>query len=413
MRINENSDSSAYRLFLNAFHNRTEPSSRWTLRGDALNLSPFGKGLAGKLVVRSGGIATKSMDSVGSLSDSSMRLMGTSLIEVKEVLEKMKELTEKAKDSQLSWDERIDLQIEMAEQQAILHEKTHNMGMSLAQPDNAGTFIDGNILEQRDRVIAFLENMRATGPASDEAQGNITYFDSNGGLVSMVGYYSTDFELDENGYLKMRDDLFDALPESSMTSLEETFTRFANRFYPANDMTDEEIFENMGLSLLDSGNAAESAAKIQGQLDALTEVEAEFNRLATVDPTVTRQYENALRSEGGLFQTVLGLMQYQAKGADEISKDPLDVRLTGADDPIGGLFMKIDKLFKDKIYSSLGLGDVYRNEQKPTGISPEQLALIEEIKAKIAARDADKADKGIQEESPLAKLDIQSAVIDV
>jgi hypothetical protein len=405
MRINANTDSSIYKSFLNAINKPTNASSRLTLQGDSIDLSSLGKGLAGKLVIRNNDVATNDMNSVNSLSDPSMRLMGKSLVEVKEMLEEMKTLAESAQDSSLSWDDRIDLQIEMTYLQAKLHNKIYNMGMSVADPSRAGTFIDFNILDQRDRTIMFLEEMRAGGPIAN--RGNITNFADDSPVSRIIQYAKTDFELDENGYLKMRDELFSALPEDTMISLDETLKGFSNWLYPTTNLTDEEIKANLGLSLLDAGSAAESLAAIQEQIGTLTEVEAEFNRLATVDPTVIYQYEGSDTSAQGLFLTVLGLMKHRSEDDDGQSKDPLDVRLVKANDPIGNLFAKIDKVLKDKVYASLGFGDLYKNEQKPKGISPEQLAIIEKTRAKAIARDASREHYEKPLDIPI--LDLESA----
>lgn len=411
MRINGKPDAAAYRLFRDLGKGQPESASNRGLQSDALKLSASGRKLAGKLVIRNSIIATKDMDSVNSLSDPSMRQIGKSLIEVREILEEMKTLTETALDTKLSRNKRIDLQIEMVELQARLHQKIYNMGMSIAQPEHAGSFIDSNILEQRDRIVIFLKKMQGEGFGSIEERCNNPYDNPNsnpqGALSAIFRYHTTDFELDENGFLKMRDDLFNNASEYLIASLESTLSSFSNQLFPKGDRTDEETLKDLRLSLLDSGNAVKSAAAIQEQLDAFTAIEAEFNRLATADPTVTHNYDNNGKSGQGGFQTLLGLMKYRSEDADGIPKDPLDIRLTETNDPIGKLFMKIDAVLKDKIYGSVGMGDIRKKEQKPKGINPEQLAIIEEARARQHAMIVVNEER--QKESPLPTLDSQSA----
>ena len=382
MRIYRNNDpSSLYKSLFREIRYQNDSPLRLMLQGDKLGFSSTGKRLAAKLVIRNGEIATNNRDSVKSLSDPSMRLLGESIIEVKEVLEKIKTLSEKAQDSKFSRDERIDLQIEMADLQLELYEKTYSMGIDLAQPDKVGTKrLHQDIIEQHARTVFFLEKMRSGGSATIANRGNMVGSTEN---TEMVKICTSDYVLDENGYLKLNDDLFNALSDSMKMSMDDTLTRKANmeRLFPK-WISDEDVMGNMNLLLLDSESATKSTQKIQEKLSILKEVEAEFNRLATVDPKVDREYATDGSFNNRLFLTQMGVMKYKSYNSNGEPQDPLDVRLVETKDPISKLFSKIDKIFKDNIYSSLGYGNVYKNMEKAKGINPAQMAIIEGLKEK-------------------------------
>ena len=105
-------------------------------------------------------------------------------------------------------------------------------------------------------------------------------------------------------------------------------------------------------------------------------------------------------------------MKYHSYKDNGEPKDRLDVRLVDPKDPIGKLFAKIDKVFKDKIFSSIGFGEVYKNTEKAKGVNPEQLASIEVSKMKMAEKDAQitvqKALEDKKYEIPLLHLETMS-----
>ena len=406
MKIQRNHDPSLYKSFFNSISQKTNLLGRASSQRDTVSLSL-------NRAIRRGGTTIGGMDSIRSLSDPSMRLTGKSIIEVKETLEKMKTLSEKAGSKSLSWEDRIGLQIEMTKLQQELYEKTYGMGMSLARPDKAGdipSLADFNIYEQSTRTVNFLEKLLSGGSAVIKKQGNITVF-ANGS--ENVFFCTSDFELDENGCLKIGDDLFNSIPDLTKSMLGDMLTRQADSHSLLPKwMSDEDIMKNITLSLLDSEKAIESMGKIDEQMDALKEIEAEFNRLAIVDPNVNHEYKSIDSLNEKIFFTPLGVMKYHSYKDNGEPKDRLDVRLVDPKDPIGKLFAKIDKVFKDKIFSSIGFGEVYKNTEKAKGVNPEQLASIEVSKMKMAEKDAQitvqKALEDKKYEIPLLHLETMS-----
>ncbi|MDR3076142.1 MAG: hypothetical protein LBU26_02475, partial [Synergistaceae bacterium] len=124
------------------------------------------------------------------------------------------------------------------------------------------------------------------------------------------------------------------------------------------------------------GSAGKTGEKIQEQIDDLKVAEAEFNRMASVDPTVINEHKAAGSLKNGLLHTRLGIMEQNPQNT-------LDVRLTEVNDPIGRLFKKIDRLFKENIIKSLGFSDGLM--AKSSGINAEQLAKINWYKEKLAS----------------------------
>lgn len=382
MKIQRNYDPSLlYKSLYREVKHQNNSPLRLMLQGDKLGLSSAGRQLAAKFVARNGEITTNNRESVKSLSDPSMRLLGKSITEVKEVLERIKALSIKAQGDKFSREERIDLQIEIADLQLELYEKTYGMGMELAQPGKTGTTrLHQDIVEQHARIVFSLGKLRSGGSATIARRGNIVTSSEN---MEMVKISTSDYELDENGYLKLNDDLFSALSDSIKMSMGDTLTSKASmeRLF-SKSMSDEDVIEGMNLSLLDPASAVKSTQKIQEQLNALTEAEAEFHRLATVDPKIDYGHTTGDSLNNRLFQTQLGMMKYKSRNSDGEPKDPFDVRLTETKDPISKIFSKIDKIFKDEIYSSLGYGEFYKNTEKAKGVNPVQMAIIEELKKK-------------------------------
>ena len=110
MKIQRNHDPSLYKSFFNSSNQTSNLFGQTLLQRDTVSLSL-------NRAIRRGGTTIGGMDSIRSLSDPSMRLTGKSIIEVKETLEKMKTLSEKAGSKSLSWEDRIGLQIEMTKLQ--------------------------------------------------------------------------------------------------------------------------------------------------------------------------------------------------------------------------------------------------------------------------------------------------------
>ena len=341
--------------------------------------------------IRRGGTTIGGRDAINSLSDPSMRLAGNSIIEVKETLEKMKNLSEKATNSSLSFDDRVDLQIEMTRLQQELYEKTYGMGLGLARPNEAGDIsklVNFSVYEQGARTVLFLEKLRSGNLSGTIGKDNVKVFADG---TESVSFFTSDFELDENGYLKINDVLFNNIPDLSKSMLGDMLDRIAESgaLLPK-WMSDQDVIANITLSLLDPRAASKSMSLINEQLDVLKSIETEFNHLASIDPTITYEYKKNASLNSEFFWTPLGIMKHQNEKNNGSLKDHADVRLVDPKDPIGKIFAKIDKLFKDKIFSSIGFGDVYKNTEKSIGISPDQLAHIEEARRKIAEKESQK-----------------------
>jgi hypothetical protein len=353
-------------------------------RLDNAFFSASGRAFAGKLVINTGNIATGSLNSARSLSDPSMRLMGQSIIEVGEILEKMKTLADQASDSELSRDERIDMQIEMINLQVELYEKAYGMGLSLAQagPD---VWTGGDIYAWRNDAITRLERMRKYG--SDTPNDVvIDLYDSSGKKNgTMVTFSVGDFELDEDGGLKIRDDIFELLPDSQKSSLDNILHMFAggNSFFTRGGQSGEDLVKNWSLSLLSHDSAEKTGEKIAEQISLLKEVEAEFNRMATVDPRVASELSAAGTQGNGSLRTRLGIMTHNPE-------NPLDVRLSDTDDPIGRFFQKLDRVFKDKIVKAFGYVENSACLGKASGVSAAQLEKINWYQEKLASAEPTK-----------------------
>lgn len=385
MRIHGNNPQLIYKAIVS---NR-QGSLRFTPSSDIFRFSALSRGLAGKLTVRCNAVATSSLDSVKSLSDPNMRRMGQSIIEVKEILFNMKSLAEGALDENLSCDERISLQIEMAKIQLTMYEKTYGMSYGTARPDYPHPFANPDVLNQYHHIINGLKNYGSDGKSTGRTI--LDLYSSDGRKIGdMICFYESDFILDKNGMIKMRNDVFNSLPDKFKINIDdmlESALRSSFGGFATETESAREMLSAMNISLLDSMSAADTLSKIDEQIEALGEIEAEFNSLATLDPTVSRTTRAAHNLPKGFFSTALGMMRYAPSGRDE-TKNRSDIRLTKADDPIGRLFKKLDEVFKDQIYGALGFGELYKSNKIAKGISPEQLTLIQEAKERLSKEHA-------------------------
>jgi hypothetical protein len=329
---------------------------------DSYNFSP----IAGKLRIEGksaslwDGKITKSSD------DKTLQIMENQINVVGRILEQQKNLTELAKDESLNDLDRIDLQIEMEELQKQLTVETRRMsmmmaGMSQSEIQNELAYFmsssssDGLLQRARERMINGKEwDVAETFQIGMELKEVRIITDSSSLVIST-----------DNGEYDLPPDI--DLSKSVVGKLQNWV---GGDIVATNNESLPTVREKLQLlnaiSLMDSSSAAKGSEQIDKQIENLAQMKQEFlafyeeyggNPIAEQNiesGNMTEQYQTEqMRS---VAHATLGKMVFSSIKSNG-SVDLSDPRLQEASTPIGSMFSKIEKLFKDKIERSLG----YRN----------------------------------------------------
>lgn len=284
------------------------------------------------------------------------------------VMQGMKLISQKGEES-LSEDERLLLQSRMAEFQSELHREVHSVALNLAGktyestlPTDGAKSIMGNGFNGVDENGLYMEYTYLDPDESVSKSGLLTYKGMRLFGVRRLTPEERSLSTDPSHVLAYVATGKGKVLESHTDKLISALAEARESGKTLSEVASEPMFAQDSMMLLDPESSCEITGRIDDNLKKIWDMSAKFEEFVgkmkssdsggvrdNRDLSVNRDLQDRQNKVDG----PLGSMVFS------LGADFSDLRMLDATSSLGQMFSEVDSLFKDEIYSDLGVRDTY------------------------------------------------------